>query len=249
MEYKDLKRILDIIFSIIGLCIVFPVGLVIAIVIKLDDGGPIIYKQKRIGKDSKEFIIYKFRTMSIDNDINNLQEKDRVTNFGRYLRRLGIDEWPQLWNIFKGEMSFVGPRPHVCMHTEFYTEIQRHRLDVLPGLFSPSNNETKKRTILEKIDADIDYVNNFSLKKDLELIFNLLVKLKKILDYRITGSKGNKETIAEDIQVLKENYMAIYGEDNESKVSSLSVEYKPPVSSGENPEDKMILNRKNKYFK
>ncbi|MEZ4692187.1 MAG: sugar transferase, partial [Ignavibacteria bacterium] len=123
------KRIFDIIFSAAGLLILLPVFIIVAIVIKLDSKGPVFYKQSRVGKNNKDFSLYKFRTMNPDSDKKGLLtvggRDPRITRSGYYLRKFKLDELPQLINVLIGEMSFVGPRPEVRKYVDIYTEEQR----------------------------------------------------------------------------------------------------------------------------
>ncbi len=132
-------RILDFIFSIIGLILVVPFFVIISLMIKFDDGGPVFYRGNRLGKNKKTFFILKFRTMSMDTNSSQLMitahDDPRITNLGRWLRKYKIDEFPQFINIFLGEMSFVGPRPEFSDIIDTYPEYERNIiLSVKPGL-------------------------------------------------------------------------------------------------------------------
>lgn len=132
-----MKRLFDILFSIIGLIVLSPLLAYIALRVKLDTPGNIFYKQKRVGKNGKEFYLFKFRTMRADSDKINLLTlgKDvRITGFGRFLRKYKLDELPQLVNVLLGQMSIVGPRPEVKKYVDLYTTGQRKILNVKPGL-------------------------------------------------------------------------------------------------------------------
>ena len=136
MYAKYIKRILDFILSLIALIVLSPVLLVVAILVRIKLGSPIIFKQQRPGKDEKIFTLYKFRTMTDKKDENGnlLPDSERLTKFGKVLRSTSLDELPELVNILKGDMSIVGPRPLLVEYLPLYSEEQKHRHDVRPGL-------------------------------------------------------------------------------------------------------------------
>lgn len=138
MFYSFTKRVFDIVCSGIGLVILLPVGLLIALLVKVSDGGPILYSQIRVGRFGKEFRIWKFRTMVVNADkagpLLTKAEDRRITRIGRVLRNSKLDELPQLWNVLIGEMSFVGPRPEVSRYVDRYTPAQREVLNYKPGI-------------------------------------------------------------------------------------------------------------------
>lgn len=167
------KRCFDLVGSIALLAISAPIHLACAAVIKLDDRGPVYFRQERIGLNGHPFILYKFRTMLVGtHEISGgYPTSSMVTKSGRTLRRFSLDELPQLWNILRGDMSFVGPRPALPDQVVRYTETQRRRLMVRPGLTGAAqikyrNNAPWSARILE----DIDYVENVSPLKDLKLL-------------------------------------------------------------------------------
>ena len=152
-----LKRIFDIIFSILGLIILSPVLLIIAIIIKSDSKGPVIYKQLRVGKNGIDFNVLKFRTMKTDSDKEGLLtvggRDSRITGSGYFIRKYKLDEFPQLLNVLKGEMSFVGPRPEVRKYVLLYNEEQRKVLEVRPGITDiASITYRNENELLEKAD-------------------------------------------------------------------------------------------------
>lgn len=172
-----LKRIFDILVSAIGLLILSPFFLMIAILIKLDSQGPVFFKHERVGKDGKLFLPYKFRTMA-DKAINkglgyNVSDGDeRITNLGKFLRKWGIDEFPQLINIFKGEMSVVGPRPTFLYQVEKYNDFQKKRLLVKPGLAGWAMIHGRNSLSWEeRIKYDVWYVEHWSLWLDIKILF------------------------------------------------------------------------------
>src|SRR5450759_358678 len=138
MSYPVLKRLFDVAMASLGLLLLLPVGLLLALFIKLSDGGPIFYTQIRIGQFGRSFQIRKFRSMIVNADKLGLpvtQEEDpRITRLGRLLRKTKLDELPQLWNVLMGEMSFVGPRPEVPRYVKGYTPDQREILSYKPGI-------------------------------------------------------------------------------------------------------------------
>ncbi|MEW6096227.1 MAG: sugar transferase [bacterium] len=172
LTQRVIKRVIDCIASVLGLIIlVIPMG-IIAILIKLDSNGPVIFKHKRVGKDGKIFLIYKFRTMVKDAPKIGpplTQKNDtRITKVGKILRRTSLDELPELINVLKGEMSLVGPRPEIPIEVEKYTEWQRRVLRLRPGItgFSQIHGRAD-REIPSKLRLDNWYIKHQSLKLDL----------------------------------------------------------------------------------
>ena len=136
MYAKYFKRVLDFLLSLIAIIILSPVLLIIAILVRIKLGSPVLFKQERPGKNEKIFTLYKIRTMTDKKDEkgNLLPDEDRLTKFGKILRSTSLDELPELFNILKGDMSIVGPRPLLVEYLELYNEEQKHRHDVRPGL-------------------------------------------------------------------------------------------------------------------
>ena len=183
---KLLKRLIDIALSLIGLCLLSPFFIIIAILIKLDSHGPVFFLSQRVGQDGRRFVIYKFRTMIPGADemarkeynretLSNLtfQQKDdpRLTRIGKFLRR-GVDELPQLINVLKGDMSLVGPRPEIPEIVELYDERERRRLSAKPGITGlPVIRGRGNLTVEQTIELDLDYVENQSLLLDLKILF------------------------------------------------------------------------------
>lgn len=180
--YLFIKRAFDIIVSFFaGMILLIPMA-VVAILIKLDSKGPAVFKQERLGKGGKPFVMYKFRSMRIDAEANGPQwaseNDDRCTKFGHFIRKCRIDELPQLINIFKGEMSFVGPRPE---RAHFYEEFEKYipgfknRLLVTPGLTGYAQiNGGYTLKPEEKIVFDMEYIKKRSLKMDFYCIFKTI---------------------------------------------------------------------------
>jgi lipopolysaccharide/colanic/teichoic acid biosynthesis glycosyltransferase len=172
-----LKRIIDVVGSGIGLIILFPIFVIIGILIKINSKGPVFFVQARVGKDGKIFKAYKLRTMVDNAEKIGLRYKikkddERITRIGKYLR-WGIDELPQLINVFKGEMSIVGPRPALPHQVERYSMQERRRLEVKPGITGWALvNGRNKLSWPERIKLDIWYIDNWSLWLDLKILFN-----------------------------------------------------------------------------
>ncbi len=188
-----MKRLFDIIASSIGLIILSPVFLLLAIWIKLDSKGPVFYRQTRVGKDNKDFRLYKFRSMRPDSDKHGLitvgGRDPRVTRSGYFIRKYKLDEFPQLINVFLGQMSLVGPRPEVRKYVDMYTPEQMKVLSVKPGITSLASiryrNENEilaqaddpdrcyiEKVMPDKLEIDLQYVNQASFLNDIKLIFS-----------------------------------------------------------------------------
>ncbi|MDI3472461.1 MAG: hypothetical protein PWQ48_742 [Thermotogaceae bacterium] len=186
---RFLKRLFDIFFALIGIVILSPFMLLIAIIIKVDSKGSVIYKQERLGKNGKVFKIYKFRTMienaeKIGSGLFTHENDPRITRVGKFLRKTSIDELPQLFNILKGDMSFVGPRPPVPYYPkkwEEYTEEEKKRFSVRPGITGWAQvNGRNEIDWPERIKLDVWYVENWSLALDFKIILkSFKVVLKK----------------------------------------------------------------------
>lgn len=177
MYAKYFKRILDFIFAIVLFTITLPILLVVGMLVGIYLGFPIIFKQKRPGKDENEFTLYKFRTMTDAKGENGelLPDDKRLTKFGLFLRSTSLDELPELINIIKGDMSFVGPRPLLTEYLDLYNEEQRHRHDVRPGLTGLA--QVNGRNLLgweERFNYDIEYVKNINFSEDIKIIFKTI---------------------------------------------------------------------------
>lgn len=199
--YKLTKRIFDILFAIILLVICAIPMIVSAILIKINDGGPVIYKQKRIGKNLKPFYMYKFRTMSTKRkELDGTMTHDQmVTKVGKFLRKTSIDELPQLINVLKGEMSFIGPRPWMEDYYFFFTNEQKKRNNVIPGISGLAQVKGRNGiTIFQKIDYDLEYVKNANILLDIKIIFWTIQKVFTREEAEIS-ERGIKEEI-EDLK-------------------------------------------------
>lgn len=169
MYRKYIKRLLDIAVSLCGIIVLSPVYLILAILVRVKLGTPVIFKQDRPGKDGKIFRLYKFRSMTDEKDEsgNLLPDEVRLTPFGKKLRSTSLDELPELFNILKGDMSLVGPRPLLVRYLPRYNEFQRHRHDVRPGLTGLAQiNGRNAITWEKKFEYDVEYVNKLSFALD-----------------------------------------------------------------------------------
>ena len=199
MYEKIFKRIADFVLALILILIAGIPILIVAISIKLEDGGPIIYKSKRIGKNCKPFNTYKFRSMKINRKEldSNLTHDQMVTKIGKFIRKTSLDELPQLFNILKGEMSFIGPRPWIPEYYEWFTDEQKGRANVLPGISGLAQVKGRNGiNIFKKIEYDLEYVNNMSLLMDIKCIWLTVVTVFK-KDNAEISEKGIKEEINE----------------------------------------------------
>jgi lipopolysaccharide/colanic/teichoic acid biosynthesis glycosyltransferase len=202
-QYKS-KRVLDVIAATIGLVIAAPLSLVIAVLIKLTSPGPVLFKQIRVGKDGREFTFYKFRSMRVDCDdtahreyiklfiegneaeLARYQTKkkfykmacdDRITFVGKFLRRTSLDELPQLINVLRGDMSMVGPRPHLPYEVELYKDWHRRRLQGMPGITGWWQIHGRSRvTFDESVRMDIWYLEHQSLIMDIRIMLRTITK-------------------------------------------------------------------------
>ena len=176
--YKYIKRSLDLITALFLVIILSPLMLIAAILIAVNRDGPILFKQERPGKDGKIFTVYKFRTMSTmlrDKNGNEMSDFDRMTKIGNILRKTSVDELPQLFNIIKGEMSFIGPRPLLKEYLELYSPEQMRRHDVLPGISGWAQvNGRNTLTWDEKFAYDVYYVDHYSFKMDLKIFIKTI---------------------------------------------------------------------------
>ena len=171
---KYIKRLIDIICSGMALLILWPILLITAILVRVKLGSPVIFAQSRPGKDEKIFKVYKFRTMTDEKDEegNLLPDEIRLTRFGKMLRATSLDELPELWNILKGDMSIIGPRPLLVHYLPLYNEEQRHRHDVRPGLTGWAQANGRNTVSWEnKFKYDVEYVENISFSMDVKILF------------------------------------------------------------------------------
>lgn len=203
---RYIKRLLDILLSIMLLIILSPLYLIIAIIVRIKLGSPVIFKQQRPGKDGEIFTIYKFRTMT--NEVNKngsfLPDEKRLKKIGKLMRSTSIDELPELINILKGEMSFVGPRPLAISYLEYYTDREKQRHLVSPGLTGLAQINGRNSINWEKrFEFDLDYIANITFLGDFKIIvktFLVVFKQKdvvlrdtgEVIDFDIYRTKNNR---------------------------------------------------------
>ena len=202
--FRYIKRLLDILLSGCALIVLFPVLLIVAILVRTKLGSPVIFCQERPGKNEKIFKMYKFRSMTDerDEDGNLLPDEVRLTKFGRLLRSTSLDELPELWNIFKGDMSIVGPRPLLVKYLPLYNEEQRRRHDVRPGLTGLAQVSGRNAiTWEEKFSHDVHYVEQVSFFLDMRIV---ILTVKKVLKHE--GITSNSSATMEEFRGTEREY-------------------------------------------
>ena len=176
---RFLKRPMDFILSLMAIIVLSPVLIIVGVLVRFKLGSPVLFKQKRPGLNEKIFTMYKFRTMMDERDENGelLPDSVRLTNFGRMLRSTSLDELPELFNILKGDMSIVGPRPLAVQYLPYYTETERMRHFVRPGLSGLAQiNGRNTATWEERFNFDVKYVNEITFLGDFKIIFQTVLK-------------------------------------------------------------------------
>lgn len=211
--YRAVKRFLDVTASFLGLVLLSPLMLAVSILIKIDSRGPVIFRQTRIGRNGKVFEIYKFRSMCVGAEKTGSgvyfgKGDARVTRIGKILRATSIDELPQLLNILKGEMSFVGPRPPLTYHPwkyEEYTDFQKRMFEVRPGITGWAQVNGRKDVEWHKrIELNVWYVDHMSLLLDIKIMFMTAFKVLTNADNENSGATVNKSTEpSNDAKVVK----------------------------------------------
>lgn len=174
---KLIKRPLDILCALLAMIVFCWLYALVALLVRIKLGSPVLFRQERPGKDEKIFKLYKFRTMTDERDASGelLPDEARLTRFGRFLRKTSLDELPEAWNILKGDMSVVGPRPLLVEYLPRYSEEQRHRHDVRPGLSGLAQiNGRNAVSWEEKFDMDVWYTRNISFALDTKIVFKTI---------------------------------------------------------------------------
>ena len=193
------KRFLDIILSLLIILVFSPVYIIIAVCVRIWMGSPILFSQERIGKDEKIFKMYKFRSMTDERDenVDLLPDEVRLTKFGKLLRSTSLDELPELWNILKGDMALIGPRPALTYHPwpyDQYTEHQKHMFDVLPGVTGWAQvNGRKEVPWPERIELNVWYAQHMSLWLDIKIFFMTIFKVATNANNENVGETGVKK--------------------------------------------------------
>lgn len=201
MYKKCIKRLLDILLSLTGIVVLSPLYVILWILIRCKLGKPAIFTQDRPGKNEKVFRLYKFRSMTDERDAdgNLLPDEKRLTHFGKILRSTSLDELPELFNILKGDMSLIGPRPLLVRYLPYYTDEERHRHDVRPGLTGYA--QIMGRNALgweDRFRYDLEYVNHLTFGMDIKIIWMTVGKVLK----RSDTLSGNEQTV-EDLDVYR----------------------------------------------
>ena len=196
MYNRFIKRMFDILISLTGIVVLSPLLLVLWVLVVVKLGKPALFTQERPGRNEKVFKLYKFRSMTDERDENGelLPDEIRLTRFGRLLRSTSLDELPELFNILKGDMSLIGPRPLLVRYLPYYTEAERHRHDVRPGLTGLA--QVNGRNALgweDRFAYDLEYVNHLTLRMDLKIIAMTVGKVLK----RSGTLSGADQTVAD----------------------------------------------------
>lgn len=186
---KYMKRSLDILLSLVGIIVLSPILIILTIIGAIAMKGNPFFTQERPGANEKIFKLVKFRTMTCEKDEKGklLSDDIRLTKYGKFLRSTSMDELPELWNILKGELSFVGPRPLLVEYLPYYTEEERHRHDVRPGLtgLAQVNGRNAISNWEERLAYDLEYVNDVTLQKDIAIFLKTIVKVVKRSDIQV----------------------------------------------------------------
>lgn len=182
------KRPLDILCALLALIVFCWLYALVALLVRVKLGSPVLFKQERPGKNEKIFKLYKFRTMTDEKDGNGdlLPDEVRLTGFGRFLRKTSLDELPEALNILRGDMSVVGPRPLLISYLPWYSETEKHRHDVRPGLTGLAQVSGRNFVSWDnRLALDVEYVNSITLKKDLSIVWNTIGKFIKKQDIAV----------------------------------------------------------------
>ena len=188
---QRIKRVLEFIIALIGLILASPILLIVAILVRIKLGSPIIFRQQRVGLNGEIFEMVKFRTMkdAYDAEGNLLPDEERLTAFGSFLRKSSLDELPELWNVLKGDMSLVGPRPLLVEYLPLYSEEQMKRHNVRPGITGYAQvNGRNNISWTKKFELDVYYVENFSLWLDIKILFQTVAKVLGQADINQEGN-------------------------------------------------------------
>lgn len=209
-KYLIVKRIIDILLSLILLIVLCPLFIIISLIIITDSPGPIFFRQERTGLNGKDFYLIKFRSMAADNDVYDFSTEDKITKVGRVIRKTSLDELPQLFNIIKGDMSFIGPRPWVPVLNNYYTSDQKKRFQVRPGLTGLAQVSGRKDlNIIDRIAYDIKYVENISFINDVKIFLKTILVIIKNSD-----NTRDNYTLEDEINDLENYYNECFMKEN-----------------------------------
>lgn len=198
---KYVKRILDFLLSLCGIIVLSPVLLILSVLVRVKLGSPILFKQERPGRNEKIFTLCKFRTMTDEKDAegNLLPDSVRLTRFGKFLRATSLDELPELFNILKGDMSIIGPRPLLVSYLPYYSEREKKRHSIRPGLTGLA--QVSGRNFIDwdkRLEKDVEYVENLSFRMDM-----------KVLKMTVQTVLGHQDEVAEDTNAVEGNFAKI----------------------------------------
>ena len=197
--YRGVKRGLDFVIASAGLVIMAPLFLILIIVIKIDSPGPAFFRQERVGRGGKIFEILKFRSMVVENDMGDVSCGDKYTRVGKFLRVTSLDELPQLINVVRGEMAFIGPRPWVMKYWENMNERERMRALVRPGITGLAQAKGRNGiSVFERIRYDLEYVEKMSFLLDVKIV---LLTAKMVL--KRSAAEAGKAGILSDVDSLR----------------------------------------------
>ena len=191
-----IKWLVDRLMAAIALILLSPLIIIVVIAVAIKMGSPVVFSQDRPGKNSRIFKFYKFRTMTNRRDLDGklLPDRDRLTPFGEWLRQTSLDELPQLWNVLKGDMSFIGPRPLIVLYLDRYSPQQARRHEVLPGITGLAQiNGRNAISWPEKFKLDVSYIDNWSLLLDLKILVVTAIKVIKKDGINQEGFTTSKE--------------------------------------------------------
>lgn len=192
MYAKYVKRIFDLGFAAVVGAVCLPFMLLIALGIRLGSRGPALFRQRRVGKNCRIFYIYKFRTMrtELERDGRALTDMQRMTRFGRFLRKFSLDELPQLWNVLRGDMSMIGPRPLLPEYIPKYTDFQMRRHEVLPGLSGWAQVNGRNAISWEKkFELDVWYADHICFALDVRIFFRTIARVLRRKDVDSSASE------------------------------------------------------------
>ena len=228
MYQKYTKRWFDVTLAITLLVITLPISILVALLIRTESSGPIFFKQMRTGINGKNFLMYKFRSMLHDNDVRDLTKKNQITKLGKILRTFSLDEIPQVINVLRGEMSFIGPRPWIPEYFKYMNPNQRKRTAVLPGITGLAQVYGRNSlTINEKINYDLKYVETISFRQDIK---TTALTLKAIFDK--AAQEIDKGGIGDELMTLRSQIAETLTVDPAQTVFYSSIIQQKPGANG-----------------